>query len=148
MKFTQITLAAIVAFVSAALALAAPSAAAGKLSPSYSLPFPNLTPTTIDCIVNVSQTGKWDEKGLSRHRAAFSASGTDPAKYCEYWFGMADECYLISNIQCGWSDEIKTWHVDGSVAAGPGGDIFFEKCIESTRIHWQEDTGCATGLIV
>jgi hypothetical protein len=39
-----------------------------------------------NCVVNARQRDLWVEAGLSRWRTVFSAEGTDPGKFCHYWF--------------------------------------------------------------
>lgn len=83
---------------------------------------------------------------MTRHRALFSAVGANPEHHCLDWFNPSDGiCRTGVNIQCGWSDELESWHVDASFIAGPVGDLIWGLCVENTRQQWMDETGCRTG---
>ena len=46
------------------------------------------------------QRDVWVELGLSRWRTTFSAIGTDPAAYCEYWYKSGTSKTEIQTSEC------------------------------------------------
>lgn len=86
------------------------------------------------------QRDLWVEYGQSRWRKTFSATGIDPATYCQFWKDS-------TNIQCGWDSQVdgRWWRLDASFNRGPVGDQKYYNMLKTSRGNWRKSYGCTTG---
>ncbi|RYO73630.1 hypothetical protein DL764_010526 [Monosporascus ibericus] len=94
-----------------------------------------------DCLVNRALGDLWIERGMTRRQVLFSAEGTPPEKYCDYWTLGASN---INNVQCYEHGE-KGWVVEISHGRGLAGDYQFTDRFEKSLTWWRQDTHCKTG---
>ncbi|KAK0652371.1 hypothetical protein B0T16DRAFT_406084 [Cercophora newfieldiana] len=94
------------------------------------------------CQVNAVARDTWEEWGLQRYRTTFSATGIDPAGYCDLWAYFDPG----SNVQCGYEDQVDGgwWRVNVSVLKEVGEDQCW-KMLVYTRYQWKASNGCVVG---
>ncbi|KAK5654125.1 hypothetical protein OQA88_7556 [Cercophora sp. LCS_1] len=91
-----------------------------------------------NCSVSAWLSGEWVEYGLTRWRVSFETENLPTATYCFFWL----DCHFISNIQCYYHKDLKTWVIDTSFPRGPAGDSEFYHCLDRTRQQWAGNYNC------